>query len=167
MNPILSSVVGLCKRGWCASTPPSCWSKEDVPWRAISRLSFSTCALRSSSYCRAHKERREREREREREESRVSRTRARVHTKRIQKHSKQRERRHHHHQKEGERAKHDARTNEPSSRATKKFFFFFFLIFFFLIFNPYLLLSVFRCHLNARRTSIEHRMEAKKWATQL
>ena len=166
MNPILSSVVGLCKRGWCASTPPSCWSKEDGPWRAISRLSFSTCALRSSSYCRAHKERRERERE----ESRVSRTRARVHTKRIQKHSKQRERRHHHHhhhQKEGERAKHDARTNEPSSRATKKFFFFFFLIFFFLIFNPYLLLSVFRCHLNARRTSIEHRMEAKKWATQL
>ena len=108
------------------------------------------------------------EREREREESRVSRTRARVHTKRIQKHSKQRERRHHHHhhhQKEGERAKHDARTNEPSSRVTKKFFFFFF--FFFLIFNPYLLLSVFRCHLNARRTSIEHRMEAKKWATQL
>ena len=47
---------------------------------------------------------------------------------------------------------------------TKKFFFFFF--FFFLIFNPYLLLSVFRCHLNARRTSIEHRMEAKKWATE-
>ena len=42
------------------------------------------------------REEREREREREREESRVSRTRARVHTKRIQKHSKQRERRHHH-----------------------------------------------------------------------
>ena len=70
-------------------------------------------------------QREEREREREREESRVSRTRARVHTKRIQKHSKQRERRHHHHhhQKEGERAKRDARTNEPSSRVTKKFFF--------------------------------------------
>lgn len=105
MNPILSSVVGLCKRGWCASTPPSCWSKEDGPWRAISRLSFSTCALRSSSYCRAHKERRERERE----ESRV-RTRARVHEKNSN--IRQRERQHHHLsrgvvEKEGERAKHD------------------------------------------------------------
>ena len=103
MNPILSSVVGLCKRGWCASTRPSCWSKEDGPWRAISRLSFSTCALRSSSYCRAHKERRERE------ESRV-RTRARVHEKNSN--IRQRERHHHHLsrgvvEKEGERAKHD------------------------------------------------------------
>ena len=99
MNPILSSVVGLCKRGWCASTPPSCWSKEDGPWRAISRLSFSTCALRSSSYCRAHKVRRERE------ESRV-RTRARVHEKNSN--IRQRERQHHHLsrgvvEKEGER----------------------------------------------------------------
>ena len=50
-------------------------------------------------------------------------------------------------------------TNEPS-RVAKKFFL---LILLLILFNPYLLLSVFRCHLNARRTSIEHRMEAKKW----
>ena len=51
------------------------------------------------------------------------------------------------------------KTNEPS-RVAKKFFL---LILLLILFNPYLLLSVFRCHLNARRTSIEHRMEAKKW----
>ena len=88
----------------------------------------------------------------EREKSRV-RTRARVHEKNL---NMQRERQHHLSrgaEKERERAK--RRTNEPP-RVAKKFF----LI---ILFNPYLLLSVFRCHLNARRTSIEHRMEAKKW----
>ena len=55
--------------------------------------------------------------------------------------------------------KNTTKTNEPS-RVAKKFFL---LILLLILFNPYLLLSVFRCHLNARRTSIEHRMEAKKW----
>ena len=157
MNPILSSVVGLCKRGWCASTPPSCWSKEDGPWRAISRLSFSTRALRSSSYCRAHKERREREREKS-----LASGRARGSTKRIQISDREKDniiiflaawwRK-------KENARNTTKTNEPS-RVAKKFFL---LILLLILLNPYLLLSVFRCHLNARRTSIEHRMEAKKW----
>ena len=58
-----------------------------------------------------------------------------------------------------ENARNTTKTNEPS-RVAKKFFL---LILPLILFNPYLLLSVFRCHLNARRTSIEHRMEAKKW----
>ena len=57
-----------------------------------------------------------------------------------------------------ENARNTTKTNEPS-RVAKKFFL---LILLLILFNPYLLLSVFRCHLNARRTSIEHRMEAQK-----
>ena len=58
---------------------------------------------------------------------------------------------------ERRRTRETRRTNEPP-RVAKKFF-----LLLILLFNPCLLLSVFRCHLNARRTSIEHRMEAKKW----
>ena len=33
-------IVGLCKRGWCASTPPSCWSKEDGLFESDLALEF-------------------------------------------------------------------------------------------------------------------------------